>query len=275
MFKGLYTGCAGMLSQIMNQAIIAHNLANVAHTGYKKKIGITKETPQIFHYRFEDAQVVPQEPRFRITPGRLQGIGCLGTGAQVVEAATIYTQGPLQETGGKLDLAIEGAGFFTIQSPVGEELYTRNGSFTLNEEGFLVTQSGYLVLGERGPIRLDVPDFSIKEDGTILANPKVQPEGWRGPQEIDRLRIVTFENLGGLLKRGDNLFVATDASGPPRRVGPPASRVLQGFLEKSNVNVIEEMVNMINVQRAYEASQRVIRAHDELTGRIIAVGGAA
>jgi flagellar basal-body rod protein FlgG len=180
----------------------------------------------------------------------------------VDEIATIYEQGHLQETGNALDFAIEGNGFFAIETPSGEK-YSRNGTFTLNRDGFLATANGDYVLGTGGRIQIGGGQSPIfGEDGRIWV------EEGGGRREIGQLRIVDFKDKRGLRKVGDSWYEATPESGAPIDISATAT-VKSGFLEKSNVNVVLEMVKMIQTSRIYEANSRTIRTHDDILNRTI------
>ncbi|HAV42738.1 TPA: flagellar basal-body rod protein FlgF [bacterium] len=272
MNRGLYTGTLGMLVQEASQDAIAHNLANVTTTSFKRIIPVFHSLPQISIHRLYDTPkegfhdlIAAQTTALPLLEEHPQ-VGPLGTGVVVDEITTIFEGGPIRSTGNRLDLAIQGSGFFAIQTEEGE-VYTRNGSFTLNKESQITTLEGSLVLGQKGPIKITAPEFAVTEDGLILENPKGDPAGWKSPQEVDQLKIVDFKNKGGLVRRGDSLFVATGLSGEAE----PASdfRIHQGYLEGSNVNPVIEMVRMIEAMRAYEANQKIIQSHDQCLGRAI------
>jgi flagellar basal-body rod protein FlgG len=261
MIRGLYTACSGMMAQMINQDCISNNLANVDQTGYKRDVTIFHSFPEMLIRRMYDTErgVYETEERRFNEETAAPLIGSTGTGCQVAQLATIFTHGTLQKTDNPLDIAIVGDGFFVVETPMGE-MYTRNGNFTIDQEGFLVTTDGNYVLGEGGRIEVSGPKFVVDEDGRIMVNPQAEDIGWASPRVIDKFRIVTFENLGGLEKVGSCFYTSTQASGPAIPVERP--QVQQGHLEKSNVNVILEMVEMIKVSRAYEACQKVIQAED-------------
>lgn len=256
MLRGIYTGCMGMLAQWWDQDVVSNNLANVNLTGYKKDVTVFKSIPHFQVRRINDEIVETPADTIDLMPC----IGNLGTGVVVDDVVTIFTQGPVKETGNELDLALVGSGFFTIQIGDKGEMYSRNGTFTLNRDGFLVTKQGNYVLGEKGPIKIKGEPV-IREDGMVLERLE---EGYR---VVDRLKLVDFPKKIGLIKRGDSLYSPTPLSGPAE----PAKdiKVRQGFLEASNVNVIHEMVNMIQVSRTYEANQRTIRGIDDTLRRAV------
>jgi len=220
MVKGIYTSASGMLARELAQEVLANNIANVETAGFKRD--------RIY---FQKA---------------LDGLTSAESALRVV---TDYREGPLIRTDNPLDLAIQGRGFFAVETPGGVR-YTRNGHFSVNEEGVLVTADGYPVLGEEGPIELDLSEgpLSIGEDGTIKV----------GNSIVDRLRIEDFEDLKALAKEGAGLFRAQVEGRPAEEF-----RVRQGFLEGANVSPVGEMVRMLANYRAYEAGQRAILAQDE------------
>ncbi|MCS7272963.1 MAG: flagellar basal-body rod protein FlgF [Fimbriimonadales bacterium] len=235
MLRGLYVAAEGMAARQKAQDAIANNLANLNTTGFKA------DRP-VFTAVYERAL-------YRVQGGRSAPIGSLSAGAVVRELYTDLRPGAITTTGNPLDLAIDGAGFFAVQTPQGVR-YTRNGAFQLNAQGILVNREGYAVLSTEGrPIQ--VPrnaTVQIGENGTVLADGK----------PLAQLQIVE----GRLTKDADGYFVGT--------AQPLTSpRVVVGALEASNVNLIRELVSMIEVIRAYETHQRVIHAHDETLSRAI------
>jgi len=254
MIKGLYTGAIGMLAQWTNLDVVANNLANVDTSGYKRDETIFMPFHKILIHRLYDNYILTQQGLRDKRPP----VGLLGTGVGIDDIATLYSQGPIQKTDNQFDLAISGKGFFTIEGPNKKIFYTRNGTFTLDAEGYLVTKDGYKVLGLKGYIQLKQKNFQIQENGMVLIS--TTPD-WKSPQEIDLLKIVDFKNKRGLKKVGDTLFEATEYAGEAEIISPP--KILQGYLEKSNVNPVEEMVKMIEIQRSYEINQRVVSSFDD------------
>jgi flagellar basal-body rod protein FlgG len=273
MLRGIYTGANGMLAQEARMDNIANNLANVDQTGYKRDLTLFKAFPDMLIRRINDDGL-------GFTPAgsydTMPLVGKLGTGVEVNEVYTLFDQGSLQRTENNTDLALEGRGFFVIQTERGER-YTRNGAFTVNQEGILMTHNGDPVLGENGVIRIQQNNFIINERGEVMVNNALSlnprdpvsmtGNSWQDPQVIDRLRLVDFENIREIRKEGDSLYRETPESGPALPAGE--IKVLQGFIEKSNVNVVREMVDMIEVQRSYEANQKTVQAHDQTVGRLI------
>jgi len=192
---------------------------------------------------------------------------------------TAFTQGSLKQTENPFDLALEGEGFLTVLLPDGER-YTRNGSFLLNDQGFLVTKRGEFVMGENGPIKIKKNNFVIDQDGVVYQNStfagderrlvSLEENEWENLERVDRLKIVDFNRPRYLKKMGDSFWRDTEDSGPAQiAAGEGRPKVRQGFLESSNVNVVTEMVQMIEVQRTYEANQKMIQTQDSLLGRLI------
>ena len=276
MIRGLYTGASGMVVQMHRLDTISNNLANVDLNGYKRDTAINKAFPEILLRRMnDDGMFVFPLGSIDTTPI----VGKLGTGAELNEVFTAFTQGSLKQTENPFDLALEGDGFLTVLLPGGER-YTRNGSFLLNDEGFLVTKRGEFVMGENGPIKIKKNNFVIDQDGVIYQNStfagderrlvSLEENEWENLERVDRLKIVDFKRPRYLKKVGDSFWRATEESGPAEiSAGDLRPKVRQGFLESSNVNVVTEMVQMIEVQRTYEANQKMIQTQDSLLGRLI------
>jgi len=259
---------------------ISNNLANVDTTGYKRDTAIQKAFPELLLRRMSDDGVTqfpfrnPPVGSYDVAPV----VGSVGTGVETSEYYTAFSQGALKQTENSFDLALEGEGFFAVQTPYGER-YTRNGSFLIGPEGMLVTKQGYPVLGENGPVNLKLNNFIVDEDGVIYENAdfaddpqrlvSMRENEWRNTVEVDRLRIVDVRETRYLEKQGDSLWNTTRDSGEAAVIDATRPKVLQGFLETSNVNPVNEMVQMIEVNRAYEANQRVIQAQDQSTQRLI------
>ena len=252
MIRALYTAASGMNAQQANIDNVAHNLANVNTTGFKKS-----------RVEFED--LVYQQLKAAGSPTSQEAeapIGLeAGLGSRAVATARNFSAGNLRNTNEPFDLAIEGSGFLQVSLPGGETGYTRAGNLHLNAQGQLVTAEGVL-LQPAITIPPNATSVSISKDGIVSAAVPGQP-----PQQLGTIELANFQNPAGLEARGGNIFVATPASGDPQTGVPGADglgTLAQGFLEDSNVSVVEEMVNMILGQRAYEANSRVIRAADEM-----------
>lgn len=242
MIRGIYTSASGMLTESTRTDTIANNLANVNTGGYKKDVAVQKDFATLLIHRINDGKGAPE-------------VGPLGVGAGIDEIATIHAQGAMRQTGNNLDAAISGKGFFTVQTPAGER-YTRNGSFTRNAQGELVTQEGYQVLGQNGPIAIPgvVNKLQIATDGRILAD----------EVELDRMRLAQFADEKQLRKEGASLY---QANGAQQEVF--TGQVEQGYSEQSNVNVVAEMVNLIAGYRAYEVNAKTVQAHDQLLDKAV------
>lgn len=183
-------------------------------------------------------------------------IGTVSGGVRIDRVATNFVQGNLRETGNQLDFALKGEGFFKVHTPQGE-MYTRDGSFTLNEMGELITKEGYFVLGQYGSIVLEDSKFTINEKGQII----------KGEEIIDSLDIVALDNIQDLRKQGDNLYKLENGAEPQE--SQFNGQVLDGYLEGSNVNSVKEMVKMITLLRNYESNQKMVKYQDEMLGKAI------
>ncbi|HHY78354.1 MAG TPA: flagellar hook-basal body protein, partial [Clostridiales bacterium] len=181
----------------------------------------------------------------------------MNAGVHTSVVVTDFTQGSLSPTENPLDVAISGSGFFTVETENGER-YTRDGSFSLNADGYIVTKDGHMVLGENGYIQINGNDIRIDEKGNIYS----------GGELIDRLKLVDFQDYSALMKEGSNLYtiISEEWMGQEKAF---ESTIKQGFIEGSNVNAVKEMTDMITMLRSYEANQRLIRAHDELLEKAV------
>lgn len=254
MIRSLFTSATGMIAQQMNIDAIANNLANVNTTGFKKS-----------RVNFQDLLYETIKPAgSETTSGTTipEGIQ-LGHGVRPSAISKVFSPGAAIQTGNPLDLMIEGDGFFQVDLPDGTIAYTRDGSFKINENGTVMTADGYpLTPGITIPTDAEV--ITVTADGTIA----VRAPGDNGPQNVGQLQLVRFANAAGLDARlGRNLLLETQASGAPN-AGQPGldglGTVAQGFLENSNVQVVEEILQMIIAQRAYEANSKVIQTSDEM-----------
>ena len=251
MTSALWNSKTGLDAQQMRMTVISNNLANANTTGFKRDRAV-----------FEDLlyqnvrQPGAQSSQDTQLPTGLQ----LGTGVRVVATEKLFTQGNTTKTDASLDIAIQGRGFFQIQLPDGSLAYTRDGSFTLNSQGQMVNSSGY-VLTPAITVPASSLSITIGVDGTVSA---LAP-GATVPAQIGNIQLADFINETGLQARGENLFAETAASGSPTP-GIPGQNglgtVIQGALETSNVNVVEELVNMIETQRTYEINSRAIETAD-------------
>ncbi len=277
MVRGLYTGAAGMVAQMHRMDTVANNLANVDLTGYKRDTTITKAFPEMLIRRFSDDGSVFVFPMGSVDTAPI--VGRVGTGVEVNEVFTVFEQGAMKQTENDFDMALEGNGFFMVETPNGDRL-TRNGSFLLDKDGYLVTKEGYNVLGENGPVKIKKNNFVVDEDGVIWQNAafagderrlvSVEENQWEATERVDRLRVVDVKRERYLKKEGNSLWRATDESGAATvLVTTERPTVRQGFLEGANVNAVTEMVDMIEVNRAYDANQRTVQTEDALLGKLL------
>jgi flagellar basal-body rod protein FlgG len=254
MFRSLYTAASGMEAQELSLDNIANNLSNANTSGFRRR-----------RLQFEDLLyqnvITPgaQSTQQTIIPAGLQ----VGLGSRPAATEVIQQQGNFDATGNPLDLAIQGGGFFQILLPSGEIAYTRAGNFTVDNVGNVVTSDGN-PLQPAITIPPDALTITVGNDGTV----SVTEPGQQQPAQVGTIQLATFQNPGGLNSLGQNLFATTGASGYPI-VGSPGGAeglgtIQQGTLEESNVNVVEEFVNLILAQRSYEANSRVVRAADEM-----------
>ena len=253
MNPALWAAKTGLDAQQTRMAVVSNNLANVNTTGFKKSRAV-----------FEDLlyQTVTQvgAATSQNTPAS-SGLS-LGTGVRVVATEKTYTQGNLNQTGNALDLAINGRGFFQVLLPDGTLGYTRAGDFQLNSSGQLVTSSGY-PLQPAITIPQGTQSITIGSDGTVSA----QLAGQASTTTVGTLQLADFVNPAGLQARGENMLAESASSGTAQTAGPGQNGVgtlLQGSIESSNVNVVEEMVNMIETQRAYEMNTKAIQTTDQM-----------
>lgn len=253
MNPALWVAKTGLDAQQTRMSVVSNNLANVNTTGFKRD-----------RAKFEDLiyQTVRQAGGQTSEDTRLPSGLALGTGVRVVATEKLHTQGNLVQTGNGFDLAIEGRGFFQIMRPDGTLAYTRDGSFQVDDQGQLVTSSGML-LQPNLQIPQQAQSVTIGSDGTVTVQLAGQPQ----PQQIGTIQLADFINPAGLQPIGQNLFIETAASGSPQ-VGTPSMNgmggLVQGALESSNVNIAEELVNMIETQRAFETNTKAIQTTDQM-----------
>ena len=276
MIRGWYTGASGMRAQQWRLDAVANNLANVGTDGYKRDVAAFKAFPEMLIRRQDDDGVYKQ-PFGSADSAPI--IGKLGTGVELNELFTVFEQGFPKESNSDFDFALDGKGFFAVATPRGER-YTRNGSFQLGKEGYLETKEGFPVMGENGPIRVKANNFQVDKDGNIWINaaypddPQVlvgrESNQWEDIVLLDTLKIVEFDLDRYLEKQGSSLYRESETSGPAAVMNAgQRPRVLQGFTESSNVNPVTEMVQMIEVNRAYEANQKVIQVEEAALGTLI------
>ena len=254
MLRALYTGASGMSAQETNLDNVANNLANSSTAGFRKR-----------RIQFEDLLyqniVMPgaaATQQTTVAAGLQIGLGSRSAASEIVQ-----TQGDFSQTGNQLDMAIQGQGFFQVTLPSGETAYTRSGTFHLDAQGNIVTSDGN-PLEPSLTIPANATSVTIGADGTV----SVTTPGQTAAQQVGTIQLALFQNPGGLNSVGNNLFLATTGSGDPI-VGTPGGTeglgtIQQGYLEQSNVDVVEEFIQMIVAQRSYEASSRVVQAADEM-----------
>jgi len=242
-----------MVAQQVNLDVVANNIANVNTAGFKRD----RADFQDLMYQAMRLQGVTTEGGNQVPTGIN-----IGHGSMLAAVHKLFTQGDYQQTENELDLAVEGNGFLQVTLPSGETAYTRSGSLKQDSQGRIVTSDGYL-LTPNLTIPQGTTNISIESDGTV----SVLVQGEQAPQQIGTIELATFSNQAGLRPMGKNLFAETDASGTPTTGKPGENglgRILQGYIESSNVNVVQEMVNLIVGQRAYEANSKSIQAADEM-----------
>ncbi len=255
MIKALYSAATGLFAQQTQLDVIANNIANVNTTGFKKS-----------RIDFQDLVYEILRPAGKSEGGQATNGLEVGSGVQSVGSQKMFGQGPLMRTENPLDVAIEGGGFLQVRAPDGTTQFTRAGGLLIDSEGTLVTSGGYPI---EPAITLpqDALDVSIGMDGRIL----VTTSGGGAAAEVGQLQLARFVNPAGLKSIGDSLYASTEASGEAI-AGVPGTeglgRLRQGFLENSNVKVVEEMVAMIMAQRAFEVSSKAVRAADEMLSQV-------
>ncbi len=254
MIRALYSAASGMTAQQLSVDNIAHNLANASTTGFKHRRAQFQDL--LYQNILAPGTAAGQQT---VVPSGLQ----LGLGARAVSNEIIFTQGDFISTGNPFDLVIEGQGFFQVRMPTGDLAFTRAGAFHLDREGNMVTSDGD-PLEPQITIPRDALSVSIASDGTVSFTQPGQTQAQQGGV----IQLAAFQNPAGLNALGRNLFQPTQASGDPI-LGTPGGleglgRLLQGNLEGSNVSVVEEFINMIVSQRAYEAASKAVRTADEM-----------
>ncbi len=257
MVRSLWIAKTGLDAQQTKMDVISNNLANVSTNGFKRSRAV-----------FEDLlyqtvrQPGAQSSQQTQLPSGLQ----LGTGVKPVSTESIFTQGGLQQTENSRDVAIRGVGFFQVLLPDGTTAYTRDGAFQSDLNGQLVTSSGYAVQPAI-TVPPNTQSITIGRDGTVSAT----IPGSTAPIQIGSIQLASFINPAGLMKMGENLYQETASSGAPNQNAPGTNGLgplEQGFVETSNVNVVEELVNMIQTQRAYEMNSKSIETSDQMLQRL-------
>ncbi len=261
MMRALYTAASGMIAQQYNIDTISNNLANVNTTGFRDNLA-----------HFQD--LIYQQLRAPGTPvGSSQtAVGQdVGLGVKIGASEKEFTQGVLQQTSAPLDIAIEGDGFFQVTLPDGTAAYTRDGSFSEDANGAIVSSDGYF-LQPQITIPSNATSVSVGQDGTVTA----QIPGQTAPQNLGQITLVRFSNNAGLAPQGQNLYLQTAASGAPQISAPGlngAGTLQGGYLEQSNVSVVTEIVNLITAQRAFEANSKAVTTADQVLQTAVATKG--
>jgi len=253
MIRALYSAASGLEAQQLNIDVIANNLANVNTAGFK----LSRAEFQDLLYQNVRASGSSSSASTELPTG-LQ----VGLGSRPVATNRLFTQGDFRQTGNSLDFVIEGNGFFQVRLPTGETAYTRAGTFTKNKDGNIVDPDGNL-LDPQITIPADALSITVGSDGIV----SVTQPGQAQAQQIGNIQLATFPNPAGLKSIGKNLFLPTGSSGDAITGAPGENgigTIVQGFLEQSNVSVVEEMVNMIAGQRAYEINSKVVKTADEM-----------
>lgn len=257
MIRSLWISKTGLDAQQTQMDVIANNLANVSTSGFKRSRAVFEDL--LYQNLRQPGGQTSQQTSL---PSGLQ----LGTGVRPVATERIHTQGNLQQTNNDKDVAINGSGFFQVLLPDGTTAYTRDGSFQTDANGQLVTASGY-VIQPAITIPANAVSLTVGRDGTV----SVTTPGSAAPTQVGSLQLATFINPAGLESKGENLYVETAASGNPGTNTPGtngAGVLTQGYIETSNVNVVEELVNMIQTQRAYEINSKAITTSDQMLQKL-------
>lgn len=255
MIRGLYIAASATISETKRIDVITNNIANANTSGFKKDTMITESFPEVLMKRIgatDYRDIIAKAP----IANKIGYIGKMNNGVRVDEVFTNFEQGPISVSGNPLDLALQGPGFFSIETPEGER-YTRSGEFTLDSEGYITTKEGYKVQGQNGPILVDGKNIVINEDGQVFSD----------GNEIDTLKLVDFNDYKLLKKEGEALYL--DTSDDAGNMKEAEGLILQGSVEASNVNSVKMMVEMITMLRSYEANQKVIKTFDELLSKSV------
>jgi len=256
--RALSTAATGMMAQQRNVEVISNNIANMNTTGFKR----ARAEFQDLLYQSERRAGSLSTDGGDVVPAGVD----IGLGVKTAAIARIHTQGSLINTENRLDLALDGRGYFIVELPDGEQAYTRAGSFQLSPEGMIVTVDGYEI--QPGiAIPQNTVDIQINQNGEVMAYVENQME----PDVVGQLNIATFVNDAGLEAIGNNLYRETPASGPPEE-GVPGDMgfglVRQGWVEASNVNVVQEITSLISAQRAYEMNSKALETADQMAGTV-------
>lgn len=257
MINSLWTAKTGLSAQQLKLDVISNNLANVSTNGFKRSRAVFEDL--LYQNQRQPGAAASAQDTL---PSGMQ----VGTGVRAVATERLHKQGGLEQTENSRDLAINGLGFFQVRMPDGEVAYTRDGSFQLDQNGTLVTAGGYPIEPSIS-IPANALSISVSQDGIV----SITEPGSTQSRDVGQLNLATFVNTAGLQSMGENLYKETTASGPANVNLPGANgagRLMQGFVETSNVNVVEEMVSMIQTQRAYEINSKAITTSDEMLARL-------
>lgn len=257
MLRALSTAKTGLEAQQAQLDVTSNNLANVSTNGFKRSNAVFQD----LLYQNERQPGALSSAQTNL-PSGLQ----MGTGVRVMATERLHTQGGLEQTGNSKDLAVNGNGFFAVQMPDGNTAYTRDGAFQVDQNGQLVTSQGYPI-DPTITIPADATSFTVGKDGTV----SVTQAGNSAAQQVGQLQLSMFINPTGLQSIGDNLYMETDASGTRNDSQPGtngAGSLYQGYVEKSNVNVVQEMVSMIETQRSYEINSKAVSTADQMLSKL-------
>ena len=251
--NAMHVAKTGLNAQQVRMQVISNNLANVNTNGFKRD-----------RANFESLlyQIIRSSGAQTSVDTELTSGFSVGTGVNIVNSNKLHSQGSIVSTDNSLDLAIDGGGFFQVLLPDGQVVYTRNGAFSRNNEGILTTNSGFIIQPEIA-IPAEATKINVSADGIVSVQIPEQVEA----QEVGQLQLADFQNRTGLQPIGENFYVETTSSGPPVIANPFAAgfgKIIQGSLESSNVNVVQELVDMIETQRAYEVNSKAITSVDEM-----------
>ena len=251
--NAMHVAKTGLNAQQVRMQVISNNLANVNTNGFKRD-----------RANFESLlyQIIRSSGAQTSVDTELTSGFSVGTGVNIVNSNKLHSQGSIVSTDNSLDLAVDGGGFFQVLLPDGQVVYTRNGAFSRNNEGILTTNSGFIIQPEIA-IPAEATKINVSADGIVSVQIPEQVEA----QEVGQLQLADFQNRTGLQPIGENFYVETTSSGPPVIENPFAAgfgKIIQGSLESSNVNVVQELVDMIETQRAYEVNSKAITSVDEM-----------
>ena len=265
MWRGLYTAAAGMIQETQRTDVISNNLANVNTNGFKRDVAVSEEFEPMLIRRINDKDMRNDVTSFKgfSIGGQPPIVGTLGLGSEIAEVATDRSQGTFETTGNPYDVAIAGNGYLEVQTPQGVR-YTRDGAMIRSATGQLQNMRGQAILGTNGqPIMIpaNATDVVINENGQILA----RVPGQDAHQQLGQLALVDFADRRALLKQGDNLYYPQQGAQPQ----PATGTIEQGVLERSNSNVVEEMVQLINNYRIYEAGSKAVTTQDGMLDKSV------